>query len=79
MKQYNCPDCQMTNGSCEGCSRTFSTTNTTNISITTPINLLDTLNNNYFIPIQCRGCSNHPSNGGSGICNCIIGSMDIRY
>lgn len=24
------------------------------------------------IPIPCRGCSNHPSNGGSGICNCTL-------
>ena len=26
-----------------------------------------------FIPEACRYCSNHPSNGGSGICNCILG------
>lgn len=25
------------------------------------------------IPRSCRFCSNHPSNGGSGICNCILG------
>lgn len=24
-------------------------------------------------PIACKGCSNHPSNGGSGICHCTLG------
>lgn len=33
---------------------------------TDPIDLLQ------HIPIPCRGCSNHPSNGGSGICNCTL-------
>lgn len=26
-----------------------------------------------FIPDGCKKCSNHPSNGGSGICHCILG------
>ena len=26
-----------------------------------------------YIPEACRHCSNHPSNGGSGICQCILG------
>ena len=25
------------------------------------------------IPLSCQTCSNHPSNGGSGICNCTLG------
>lgn len=25
------------------------------------------------IPNACRTCSNHPSNGGSGICHCVMG------
>lgn len=29
------------------------------------------------IPESCRGCSNHPSNGGSGICHCILGLPKI--
>ena len=29
------------------------------------------------IPPGCRHCSNHPSNGGSGICHCIIGIQTI--
>lgn len=28
------------------------------------------------IPMPCRCCSNHPSNGGSGICHCILGGLD---
>ena len=27
------------------------------------------------IPNACKGCSNHPSNGGSGICHCTIPQM----
>lgn len=26
-----------------------------------------------FIPEPCKSCLNHPSNGGGGICNCILG------
>lgn len=26
-----------------------------------------------YIPEACKTCSNHPSNGGSGICHCIMG------
>ena len=29
------------------------------------------------IPPACINCSNHPSNGGSGICHCILGSPKI--
>ena len=27
------------------------------------------------VPDACKNCSNHPSNGGSGNCNCMLGSM----
>lgn len=27
------------------------------------------------IPDCCRNCSNHPRNGGSGICNCVLPYM----
>ena len=30
-----------------------------------------------YTPQPCRNCSNHPSNGGSGICHCILGSQTI--
>ncbi len=28
-----------------------------------------------FIPDACKACPNHPSNGGSGICHCTLGSI----
>lgn len=30
------------------------------------------------IPESCRTCSNHPSNGGSGICHCIMGITPLK-
>jgi len=36
----------------------------------------DIKNDSYSnIPVNCRNCSNHPSNGGSGVCHCILGSQ----
>lgn len=32
---------------------------------------------NNGIPEACRSCTNHPSNGGTGICHCILGSPSI--
>ena len=31
----------------------------------------------FDIPPACRNCSNHPINGGSGICHCTLGSQII--
>lgn len=31
------------------------------------------------IPEACKNCSNHPSNGGSGICHCILGQRPVMY
>jgi len=25
-----------------------------------------------YVPACCRGCANHPLNGGSGFCNCAL-------
>lgn len=33
---------------------------------------------NAIIPNACRTCSNHPYNGGSGICHCIMGTTQIK-
>ena len=33
--------------------------------------------NVFPIPDACRNCPNHPSNGGTGICNCTLGSPSI--
>ena len=30
-----------------------------------------------YIPEACRSCMNHPSNGGSGICHCTLGSPSV--
>lgn len=30
-----------------------------------------------IVPAACRGCSNHPSNGGSGICSCMLGGIVV--
>ena len=30
------------------------------------------------VPDPCKGCSNHPSNGGSGICHCTLGTQTIN-
>lgn len=34
---------------------------------------------NSNIPNNCINCPNHPSNGGSGICHCILGQQQITY
>lgn len=33
--------------------------------------------NDTYIPKPCIKCPNHPINGGSGICNCTLGSPAI--
>lgn len=30
-----------------------------------------------WVPEACRSCHNHPSNGGSGICFCTLGTPEI--
>ena len=35
--------------------------------------------NTAFNNEACKNCSNNPKNGGSGICNCTLGQMDITY
>lgn len=32
----------------------------------------------YNIPAPCRMCPNHPTNGGSGVCHCILG-QEVAY
>ena len=36
------------------------------------------LNGAYTQP-ACEGCSNNPKNGGGGICNCTLSSMQFTY
>ena len=35
-------------------------------------------NTNNTAPGPCRNCPNHPMNGGTGICHCILGNS-VRY
>lgn len=35
--------------------------------------------NSAFDKTACRTCPNNPANGGSGICNCTLGQMNITY
>lgn len=30
------------------------------------------------VPENCRYCKNHPSNGGTGICHCILGNPGMK-
>lgn len=30
---------------------------------------------NNLVPSACMMCPNHPTNGGSGVCHCILGSQ----
>lgn len=30
------------------------------------------------VPPSCRHCNNHPINGGSGVCWCVLGIPEIR-
>ena len=39
-----------------------------------PVPNIETLD----IPDACKSCSNHPSNGGSGICNCTLGTPEVK-
>ena len=38
-----------------------------------------TIGTDSNVPLACKGCSNHPSNGGSGICHCILGLTPITW
>ena len=31
-----------------------------------------------YTPDACKACPNHPSNGGSGVCNCIMGTQQFK-
>ena len=73
---FNCPDCKR--GFCEGCPRLMWTNITTSEWNELGMSLWkDGKINPISIPNACRGCSNHPSNGGSGVCNCTLGMQNL--
>ena len=43
-----------------------------------PIVWSDTVWEDKNVPPSCRYCSNHPINGGSGVCWCVLGVPEIR-
>ena len=43
-----------------------------------PLVWSDTVWEDENVPMACRMCSNHPINGGSGICWCVLGVPEIR-
>lgn len=65
MKQYNCPDCNVGGDSCDYCQRAQQ-------QISNIQKDYNDIPNSSYVPDCCRYCSNHPSNGGSGICHCIL-------
>lgn len=74
MKQFTCPDCKVKTDTCEGCQRYCSKDKITNIlpDYPSPTELWPTY---IYTPYEyecCKGCSNNPANGGSGICNCTL-------
>jgi len=82
MKEYNCPDCKR-DDNCSGCPRTLFRDEETQIKFIPP-DFPDSIvwpKNYSGVPSCCRHCSNHPINGGSGICNCTapLFSSDSPY
>lgn len=74
MKQFSCPDCKVKMDTCEGCQRyCVKEQEKNNIFLPTyPFHLPNTY---VYTPYEyecCKGCSNNPVNGGSGICNCTL-------
>lgn len=68
MKKYNCPDCSINTDSCDGCPRINSqSVDWSKLQINSYSN----------IPDACKHCMTHPSNGGDGICWCVLGSYHI--
>lgn len=43
--------------------------------VESPCITLTSTDTGAYVPDHCKNCSNHPSNGGSGNCNCVLGSM----
>ena len=74
MKQFNCPDCKVKMNTCEGCQRYCikEQENTNILSPTYPFKFPDTYISTPYEYECCKGCSNNPANGGSGICNCTL-------
>ena len=73
MKEYSCPDCNIETNSCNGCPRIERqyTDNKTEVDWS-KFNIAS-----HSIPDACKYCATHPSNGGDGICWCVLGVKPI--
>ena len=73
MKEYSCPDCNIETNSCNGCPRIERqyTDNKTEVDWS-KFNI-----SSHSIPDACKYCATHPSNGGDGICWCVLGVRPI--
>lgn len=77
---YNCPDCKVREDTCNGCQRAAAANHPSNYEdllkqLSDPIPHLKwdyNPDSTAEIPSCCVDCSNHPSNGGSGICHCAL-------
>lgn len=87
MKLYNCPDCTHTEDTCENCTRyqfppvEYKEINKPFIPTPSPVDNISWVNDIRWSNIHspCQSCPNHPINGGSGNCNCILGDWLIIY
>ena len=74
MKQYNCPDCTHIADTCENYSR-YQGNYRTNLDEYNQWWSYQVTTKFTNIPPACQNCPNHPFNGGSGNCNCILGTQ----
>ena len=75
-KVYNCPDCDMNLLDCSDCPRVYAH-NKRNTDIDVDWIKLNIRFYSINIPESCKYCATHPSNGGDGICWCVLGSYHI--
>ena len=61
---------------CTNCNYSSKPIKETVISAILPREFWD---DNYDIPEACKKCKNHPSNGGNGVCCCVLGASNIWY
>ena len=74
-RAYNCPDCDMNLLDCIDCPRVYAH-NKLNTDIDVDWNKFN-INIYSNVPDACKHCMTHPSNGGNGICWCVLGSYHI--
>ena len=65
-----CPDCGKKMIFNEGEKEVLKVDNVDKIDLDALKKLLDGSGSFSYIPACCINCPNHPTNGGSGICNC---------